>query len=206
MFRSKILEKWSLFCIIRYMKIIAIVGTNGSGKGTVVEVLKKKIDLHHFSARDMIIDLAKKDGVDITNRDGLRTYNEKRNTEGKTLIQEIKKSIDAGEVKEEVCIFESLRRVSEVEELKSAFGTNFMLLAVDAPIELRYQRNNSRGSLSDNVSFEKFIEQERLESINENPFLMNIPKCVSMADVKILNVGSLEDLEKEIDEKLISRL
>lgn len=186
------------------LMVLALVGTNGSGKGVVVGLLKKFLDLHHFSARDMIIDLAKKDGVNIENRDHLREYNEKRNREGKTLIQEMKKEIDQNIFDKKIYIFESLRRVSEIKELKDYFGDNFKLIAVDAPLELRYQRIVERGTMADKIDFEKFKEQERLESINEDENQMNIPKCVSLADFVVENTGTMEDLEDKVKKIIIN--
>ncbi len=188
------------------MKIIGICGTNASGKGTVPVILQKDIPCTHLSAREMIISAAKKEGIDITNRDDLRNYNEKRNREGKTLVSDLIEEFDIRENQDKLFIIESIRRVGEVKELRNHFQENFILVSVDAPSEIRYERIHKRGSITDSVSYERFIEQERLESINEDENQMNIPKCMGMADVKLVNEGDIEKFEEEIKSKLLSML
>jgi hypothetical protein len=79
----------------------------------------------------MILELAKNDGVDITNRDGLREYNEKRNREGKSLIQEIDRQYNSEENKDKTFIFESVRRLSEIRQLREIFKENFILVGIN---------------------------------------------------------------------------
>lgn len=148
------------------MKVIGITGTNGAGKGTVVEILQKTYELVHLSARSLIIEIAQKEGISLKNRDDLREYNEQRNRNGKSLIGDVFEMYNTLENKDVVFIFESIRRVSEIRELRGLLGEDFILLGVDAPIKIRYDRIKDRASMSDGVSFEEFLEQERLESVS----------------------------------------
>lgn len=52
------------------MQIIGITGTLGAGKGTVVDYLVKNKGYTHFSVREYLSELVKKDGSEI-NRDTL---------------------------------------------------------------------------------------------------------------------------------------
>lgn len=183
---------------------MGITGTNGAGKGTFVELLQNKFNLKHLSARSMIVELAQRDGVGIINRDDLREYNEKRNREGKSLVQEIDKLYNTDQNKNITFIFESVRRVNEIKQLKELFGEDFILLGVDADQGFRYERVVLRNSMSDKVSFEEFVEHERLESVSEDENQMNIPKCISLANFVIDNNGSMGDLEKQVDQ-LVSK-
>lgn len=180
------------------MKVIGITGTNGAGKGTVVELLQKKFHCIHLSARQMILDLAKTDGIDITDRSGLREYNEQRNREGKSLIDEIDKKYNTQQYQHTTFVFESIRRVSEINQLRKLFGTDFILLGVDAEQPVRYERAVLRNSMSDKVTFEQFMEHEKLESVSQDDYQMNLPKCIEQADFVIQNDGSFEDLEKQV--------
>jgi dephospho-CoA kinase len=186
------------------MKIVGITGTNGSGKGTVVDIICKHTNSIHLSAREMILDLAKDDGVNINSRDDLRVYNENRNLQGKTLIQEINRTYNAEAYGNKLFIFESIRRVCEINELRSLFGKNFLMVSVDAPLEMRYERIKQRGSMSDKISLEKFIEDERLENESENDSQMNLYRCRDLSEIHLQNTGTMKDLEIEIEDKLLT--
>ena len=188
------------------MKLIGITGTFGSGKGVVVEILKKKLDLIYVSARELIIEVAKNEGVIIKDRDDLREYTDGRNKRGKSLTEDVDERYNTKENENKLVVFESIRRVKEVEELRNLFGKDFLFVSVDTPIQLRYDRIKARGSMTDGVSFEEFKKQEELENISDDHSKMNLYKCGEMADVKILNNGTLEDLEREIEDKIIQKI
>ncbi len=185
------------------MKVIGICGTNGSGKGTVVDILEKYFTLTHISAREMIIEAAKNEGVKIESRDDFREYNEQRNKEGKTLVNEIKNKFKKSENENRIFVFESIRRVGEIKEFREDFKNNFLLVSVYAPVEIRYHRILKRASIADSVDFSKFVEQEKLESINEDENQMNITKCILMSDIHLVNDGDLAKFEEEVKNKLL---
>ena len=70
-------------------------------------------------------------------------------------------------------VIESIRAVAEAEMLKSM--ENFTLLAVDAPLNLRYERIVHRGADTDKVTLEQFIAQEKSEINPDDPTQMNVP-------------------------------
>jgi len=75
------------------------------------------------------------------------------------------------------------------------------LIAVEASIDVRYQRNASRGRAEDFVTLEKFKEQETRErsgSVNQQ----QLDKVIAMADFKIDNSGTLEELKEQVEEVL----
>ena len=75
------------------------------------------------------------------------------------------------------------------------------MLFRSAEQKTRYNRVQKRKNVqSDNVSFEKFIEQEETEMKSDDPNKQNLSKCIEMADYIFDNNGSLEDLYKQIDE------
>jgi dephospho-CoA kinase len=73
------------------------------------------------------------------------------------------------------------------------------LLAVLADSEVRYTRIKKRGWKKDNVTFERFMQQEQNEMNNTNPSQMNLKNCIAMADYKIYNNWTLEELQQEIE-------
>lgn len=175
--------------------IIGITGTLGAGKGTIVEYLQKKYNFSHFSARDFITkEIVKRDL--LINRDSMREVaNDLREKNSPSYVAEGLYLQAKEEGKDSV--IESLRTLGEIQALKSK--GNFYLFAVDAEPQMRYNRILKRSSETDNVSFEKFKENEAQESLNKEAHKQNLPACISQANFIFDNNGSFEDLYKQID-------
>lgn len=180
------------------MKIIGITGTIGAGKGTVVEYLKTK-GFQHYSARSLLLAELAKRGLE-NDRNAMRPLaNELRQKYGPAYIAET--LFQEAEMAGGDAVIESLRTIGEVEALKK-LSSLFVLLAVDAEPKIRYERILKRGSETDSVSFEEFIEQELLESEGKDAWAQNLPACIDAADIVITNNGSLEDLHRAVDAAL----
>jgi dCMP deaminase len=76
------------------------------------------------------------------------------------------------------------------------------MLAVDADPNLRFDRMAQRGSETDNVSFGKFMADEKLEMENIDPAKQNIKKCIEMSEIKLENNGTIEELREKVDKIL----
>lgn len=178
------------------MKIIGITGTNGAGKGTVVGYLVKNKGFVHFSARAYITKLLEQEGLEPDRENLINKGNELREKYGPSAIAILlyDEAIKTGKN----CIIESIRTLGEIELLKSK--GEFILLAVDAEAEIRYERIYKRGLATDNVSFEKFRKLEKLETENSDPNKMNIFACIKKADYVLNNNGTQEELFRQIDE------
>ena len=81
-------------------------------------------------------------------------------------------------------------------------GFPFTLLAVDADQKIRYDRAIGRGSSTDKVSFEKFQEQEAVEMTSTDPTKQNLGRCMELADVRLVNDGTVEEFHAQIDDFL----
>ena len=174
--------------------IIGITGTLGAGKGTVVEFLKQK-GFIHFSVRDFLTEEIKRRNSEINRDNMLIVANDLREKYSPSYIAE--KLYEKAKHETKNCVIESLRSVGEIESLKNK-GT-FYLIGIDADIKIRYERIIQRQSHLDNVTFEEFVEDEKLETTSEDPNKSNVIKCIKLADFKIENNGTLEELSKEID-------
>ena len=177
------------------MKIIGITGTNGAGKGTVVEYLVKNRGFLHFSARAFLMELLKKDGVEINRESLIKKGNQLRAKHGPSALVDLlyEEALKTGQN----CIIESIRTVGEIESLKNK--GEFLLLAVDADSKIRYERVVVRGSETDKVSFENFVKQEELEMKNEDVNKQNVAECIKRADILLKNDLSIQDLENDIE-------
>jgi dephospho-CoA kinase len=177
--------------------IIGIAGTDGSGKGSVVDHLKDG-GFHHYSAREMIVSEIKKRGLDVHRPNMKLVGNAMRAEHGGSVI--VKLAIDDSKLSGHAdFVIESIRTLDEVELLHKSGG---LLLAVDAEQNLRYERIYNRGSETDNITFAQFVEQELAESTSLNPAEQNKISVIKMADYNITNNGTLEELHSQIDEFL----
>ncbi len=93
-------------------------------------------------------------------------------------------------------VIESVRTLGEAVFLKE-HGTH--ILAIDADRSLRYRRIFARGLSTDHVSFGEFCRQEDAELSNEDPNQQNLAGVMALADYRVDNNTSPEDLYKKTD-------
>jgi dephospho-CoA kinase len=178
--------------------IIGITGTDGAGKGTVVDYLIEKKGFIHCSARALWIDEIKKRGLEVKRENMRIVANELRASEGDDfLITEYKRRTHFDPQKN--YIIDSVRTIAEVATLKTNEG---VLWAVDADQHIRYSRIQSRGSETDKASFEEFVSQEALEMNDPNPHGMQKAKVMTMANITLTNNGTPEELYAQVEEAL----
>ena len=170
--------------------VIGITGTNSSGKDTVAKFFIEK-GFDSFSLSDILREEAKKRGIE-ENRDNLQGIgNELREKFGTGyLAQETLKKIKRD------AIVTSIRHSDEVKTLKQA--QNFFLIAIDAPIELRYKRARKRQGTQDAIDFETFQKQEAKE-FQKSGSGQQLGKCMEMAGYKIENNGTKEEFYKKLE-------
>lgn len=180
------------------MVVIGITGTIGAGKGTVVEYLVDRKKFKHFSARGFLTEEIERRGLE-NNRDNMvAVANELREKNSPSFVADelLKRALESGEN----CVLESLRTVGELESLREK--GNFTLLAVDADPKIRYQRILGRSSVTDNIGFEKFLSDEEREMDSDDPNKQNLRRCIEMADFRIENNGTVEELNSKLEEIL----
>jgi dephospho-CoA kinase len=176
--------------------ILALTGTNGAGKGTVVDYLIARGAAHH-SMSGFITEEVRRRGMPV-NRDSMREVgNSLRAQHHPAYVAEalFLRAKEAGGD----AVIEAVRAIGEAEFLKKH---GIPLIAVDADRRLRYERIAGRGSDKDAVSFEEFSRQEDLELAQEANHEMNINGVIRMADVVIHNDGTLEELHAQVDAAL----
>ncbi len=175
------------------MKTIGLTGTNGSGKGAAAEYFISK-GYAFYSLSDVIREELKKDGLDLTRDNLIRKGNELRAAGGADFL--------ARQVMEKVegkAVIDSIRNPEEIRFLKDK--KNFILLAIDADVELRYERVKKRGRDESAATLQEFIEKEDEEKTT-NPMQQQLHTCLEIADFTVLNEGSLEDLYHKLEKFL----
>jgi len=180
------------------MKIIGITGTLGAGKGTIVEYLTENKGFKHYSVRQFLIEEIEKRGL-IVNRDNMTDVaNELRaaNTPYYIVAELYKQAKASGKD----AVIESIRTAGEVKFLQQQ--GSFILIAVDADPQLRFERIKLRKSATDQIDFETFQSNEKREMTTADPNKQNLQKCIQMADITLVNNGSIDDLIAQLDMKL----
>jgi dephospho-CoA kinase len=97
-------------------------------------------------------------------------------------------------------IFDSLRNAGEAEFLKNNVK-DFVLIAVDAPQKLRFERTLKRNKSYDPKNWDEFLKIDNRDFFDEsNPMGQQVGKCMEAADFKIMNDADLEKSKKEIED------
>lgn len=177
------------------MLVIGITGTLGAGKGTVVEYLRTKRKFSYFSVRQFLMEEVHRRGLEPSRDSLVLVANDLRAKHSPSYIVDelYKQAAQAGGN----AIIESIRAVGEVESLRKK--GSFVLLAVDALPRTRFERIRKRGSETDHIDFDTFLQNEEREFANTDPNKQNLQACMKMADITLVNNGSIEQLHAEVD-------
>jgi dephospho-CoA kinase len=173
--------------------LVGLTGTNGAGKGEVAAHLAAMGYAYHSLSDVLRKELAAR-GKEASRDNLIAIGNELREAFGADVL--------ARRTMEEVggpAVIDSIRNPREVEFLRRRPG--FILLAVDAPVELRYARTKARGRDESAASIEEFRAKEALE-MTGTEIHQRIDLCMAMADRIILNDGTIEELRKKVEECL----
>src|SRR5262245_7084262 len=136
--------------------LLGITGTDGSGKGTVVNYLVERHGFVHYSARSIWIEKLTEQHLELSRANFRLMGNEMRTVHGNDfVVTHFLKKI--AEDKPKHAIIDSLRAIDEAKTLKARGG---LLISVDADPRIRYERVQGRRSDSDKVSYEEFLEHE----------------------------------------------
>jgi dephospho-CoA kinase len=177
--------------------IVGITGTIGAGKGTVVDYLVSKKGFTHYSVREFLVEEIKKQGLPV-DRDSMREVANHIRAEHEPsyiIATLFSRATKAGHD----ALIESVRAIGEAQFLKDC-GAH--ILAVDADRKLRFERVTTRGSATDDVDFDTFVAHEEKELASTDPAGQNIIGVMQMADCRIENDGTLEELHKQVERVL----
>lgn len=180
------------------MLIIWITWTLGAWKWTIVDFLKQNYWFWHLSVREFLTDEIKKRNLPINRDSMVLVANELRTQFWPDHIasQLYNKALQTDKPQ----IIESIRTLWEIQTLRNKW--DFILFAIDADPEIRYNRITSRASETDQVSFDEFIMNEQREMNNTDPTKQNLAWCIAQADFIFNNNSTLQDLQNQIDQTM----
>ena len=172
-------------------RLIGLTGTNGAGKGETAAFFMVR-GYAYFSLSDILREELGTRGEVVTRDNLIRTGNELRERYGPDVLARRTMAKIGG-----LAVIDSIRNTHEVAFLRRQEG--FVLLAIDAPIEMRFARVAARGrdeSAADLVAFRKKEEEER----TGGETAQQLEACMAAADRLILNDGTIPDLHRKLEE------
>jgi len=181
--------------------LIGLTGKNAAGKGVAANYLKSKGFLY-YSLSDIVREEATKIRLEHSRDNLINLGNKLRQEFGPNYLahetdNRIKQQLRKN--KNQNFVVDSIRNSFEARELMK--NKNFVLLGIDAPIELRFERLLKRDRLGDAKTLKEFKQQEQRENLKSSTN-QQLDATFKMAEKVILNDGSLEKLHEKIDSLL----
>lgn len=177
-------------------KTLIFVGPSAAGKDTVVDRISLMTGAEVISTSKQVRKLAQESGMVNPNRNELQKFaNLMREQYGEDLFAK-SAAEEAENVDGKFLLVNGVRNPAEINVFK-----NPLVIGVDAPREVRFQRTLQRSGPSDPKTWEDFLVCDELEkgSIDGKKGQQNL-QCLSKAEVVIQNTSSsIETLEYYID-------
>lgn len=174
--------------------VLGITGRNAAGKGEVAAFLKGS-GFEYFSLSDELRRGLSERGIAPSREalidEGRRVREEQgRDALARRAMARFTQGLNQ--------VVDSIRNPDEVRALREL--PDFFLIAVDAPIELRFQRAQARARPGDPVDFEAFQAAEARELASGNPAAQQLNATIALADFTIQNDRDLEHLHDQVRE------
>ncbi len=186
-------------------RIIAIVGTIGSGKTTAVDFFIEK-GYKKFKLTQAIYEEADRRSLDRENRTILQDLgDELREKNGvDVLAQRIIEKIRTEDIdKKNKYVLDSIRNHNELIAFRNQFGDDLLIVSVDAPLKLRYKRAVDRkGQYKEQeMTFEEFKKNNDRDLGKGNADNeQNVAKCMEMADIVLINDDGYGKFVEKLEE------
>lgn len=172
--------------------VIALTGYAGAGKDSFAKLLQEAFAQKGISAEI------------VASGDLIRTYVREHNLGDpgdRAVLQQtvtsvatthgflfwLKRSIEVAK-DVEVLLYPGLRQTVEVDYLHQRGD---IIIGIDVPIETRYERAQKRARPGDEITFERFQENEAAERYGKGQQIAEVMKSL---DVTVVNNGSFEQL------------
>lgn len=175
--------------------LIGLTGLNGAGKGEAAKHLMT-LGYAYYSLSDILREELAARGEPASRDDLIRVGNELRARYGPDVLAlwTLRKLRPGGRA-----VIDSIRNSREVAALRRQPG--FVLVAIEAPAEVRFARVQARGRNESAATLEEFLAKEN-EERRGGEASQQLDACLALADIRIENTGTLEELHRRLEEAL----
>lgn len=125
------------------MRVIGTAGLPGSGKGEAAKVAREK-DLPVVTMGDVIRQECRDRGLDPAEHHGQVATDLRAENGPRAIAERSIPLVRAALEQSETVVVDGLRSMAEVETFEAEFGTEFTILSVEAPFDVRAQRLDER--------------------------------------------------------------
>lgn len=200
----------------KVLRFVGVTGLPGAGKGAFIDLLRpllaeRGIETRYYSLSDQLREEARRRELPVE-RPVLRAIaNQLRQEHGSgvlslMVVRQMRQDLAALPAGTSlVVIVDSIRNPEEVRALRGELGGQFVLVAVEAPLEVLVRRLASRARYDEPEEVVKRKEAARQMILGESgegepAHGHNIAGCVAMADWRVDNSDSLTMLGEGIQE------
>lgn len=184
---TPLLENESIFLYLQRMKVIGICGQPASGKDTVAGYFMSK-GFVHISLGDTLRTEMRSRGLSLDRASMSVFAADLKEKRGMDFLAQLAIGQISGNA-----VISGIRGTAEVARFRQRYGTDFILLVVEAPLRTRYERARKRNRPGDDISFEQFQMIENHERSAASG-AQEVDKVIALADQILDNSGTIESL------------
>ena len=178
------------------MKIIAFVGLPLSGKSTASSVARE-MGIPVVVMGDVVREEVKRRGLPLTDENAGKVASELREKEGMDAIA--KRCIPKiREANSDVVVVDGVRGIAEVERFRKVFGDDFVLISIECPLEIRFERAKKRQREDDR----SIKSVEELKRRDEREIAWGMLEAMNRASLTVENTTDIDDFREKIEEIL----